>query len=137
MTSTPSLSDPERAGANVFDANCASRDVLDRVADKWVLLVIGRLEKGTRRFSELRREIGGVSQKMLTQTLRGMERDGLVTRTIYAEVPPRVEYDLTELGRTLIAAVLPVARWAEENAGAITEARDRYDGARAGATATS
>jgi len=112
---------------NVFDAGCPSRRVLDRVSDKWMLLVIGALERQTRRFSELRREIGGVSQKMLTQTLRSMERDGLVTRTVYAEVPPRVEYELTELGRTMIAAVHPLARWAEEHIDEIDAAQRRYD----------
>ncbi len=112
---------------NVFDAGCPSRRVLDRVSDKWMLLVIGALERQTRRFSELRREIGGVSQKMLTQTLRSMERDGLVTRTVYAEVPPRVEYELTELGRTLIAAVSPLARWAEEHIEHIEAAQRRHD----------
>ncbi len=97
-----------RAGAaslprsDVFNADCPCRPILDRVADKWTALVMGALEPGTRRFQELRREVGGVSQKMLTQTLRGLERDGLVSRRVYATVLPRVEYALTPLGRDLI-----------------------------------
>jgi DNA-binding HxlR family transcriptional regulator len=134
VTDPASLSDPSRAGGNVFDATCPSRRVLDRVADKWVLLVVGCLETGTHRFSQLRNEIGGVSQKMLTQTLRSMERDGLVTRTVYAEVPPRVEYDLTKLGRSLIDAVLPIARWAETHTDAIAASHERFDATHAGAT---
>ena len=116
---------------NVFDLSCPSRRVLDRVGNKWTLLVVECLQEGTHRFSELRRRIGGVSQKVLTQTLRRMERDGLVTRTVYAEVPPRVEYALTELGNTLIKAVDPIARWAEEHIAAIDAAQRDYDAERA------
>ena len=87
---------------DVYNEHCPTRIVLDRIADKWTVLIVGALEDKTKRFGELRREIGGVSQKMLTQTLRGLERDGLVARTIYASVPPKVEYSLTELGRTLV-----------------------------------
>jgi DNA-binding HxlR family transcriptional regulator len=101
--------------------------VLDRVGNKWTLLVVECLQEGTHRFSELSRRIGGVSQKVLTQTLRTMERDGLVTRTVFAEVPPRVEYTLTDLGRTLIRAVDPIARWAEEHIDAIDAAQRQYD----------
>jgi DNA-binding HxlR family transcriptional regulator len=116
---------------NVFDLSCPSRRVLDRVGNKWTLLVVECLQEGSHRFSELRRRIGGVSQKVLTQTLRTMERDGLVTRTVYAEVPPRVEYALTELGNTLITAVDPIARWAEEHIAAIDAAQRDYDAERA------
>ncbi len=127
MNRDHTLHDHDCPKGNVFDPGCPSRRVLDRVSDKWMLLVIGALEPGKRRFSELRREIGDVSQKMLTQTLRSMERDGLVERTVYAEVPPRVEYELTELGRTLIAAVSPLARWAEEHIEDIAAAHNRHD----------
>lgn len=127
MAGDHTLTDLDCPRGNVFDAGCPSRRVLDRVSDKWMLLVIGALEQGRRRFSGLRREIGGVSQKMLTQTLRSMERDGLVERTVYAEVPPRVEYELTELGRTMIAAVHPLARWAEEHIEEVGAAQRRYD----------
>ncbi len=94
------------AEAEVFNqAACPSRLILERIADKWTALIIGILAQSQRRrFNELRRMIGGISQKMLTQTLRDLERDGLVKRTIYAEIPPRVEYELTELGRTLVRA---------------------------------
>jgi DNA-binding HxlR family transcriptional regulator len=115
---------------NVFDLSCPSRRVLDRVGNKWTLLVVECLQEGTHRFSQLRQRIGGVSQKVLTQTLRRMERDGLVIRTVYAEVPPRVEYALTDLGRTLIEAVDPIARWAEEHMTAIESAQRDYDARR-------
>jgi len=127
MNDDHTLADAACPNRNVFDAGCPSRRVLERVSDKWMLLVIGALERGKRRFSDLRREIGGVSQKMLTQTLRSMERDGFVERTVYAEVPPRVEYELTELGRTLIDAVHPLARWAEEHIEDVEVAQRLYD----------
>jgi DNA-binding HxlR family transcriptional regulator len=98
---------------NVYDARCPTRQVLNRIADKWTVLIVSSLEGGTKRFSTLRREIGGVSQKMLTQTLRGLERDGLVTRTIYPSVPPKVEYSLTPLGRTLVALLDAIRVWSE------------------------
>jgi len=88
------------------------RCLLDRIADKWTVLVIGLLEARPKRFSELQRELGGVSQKVLTQTLRRLERDGLVSRTVYAQVPPRVEYALTPLGRTLSAPLAALLEWA-------------------------
>ena len=103
------------------------RDVLDRVGDKWSLLLLGMLEKGPQRFTALHRAIPGISQRMLTLTVRNLERDGLLTRTAYAESPPRVEYDLTDLGRTLLPAVLAIARWAFENHGHIEQNRDRFD----------
>jgi DNA-binding HxlR family transcriptional regulator len=100
---------------------------LDRIADKWTVLVVGALEDKTKRFGELRREIGGVSQKMLTQTLRGLERDGLVARKVYASVPPKVEYSLTELGRTLIRILEAIREWSEENIEDVLKARNVYD----------
>jgi DNA-binding HxlR family transcriptional regulator len=100
---------------------------LDRIADKWTVLVVGALEDKAKRFGELRREIGGVSQKMLTQTLRGLERDGLVTRMVYASVPPKVEYSLTELGRTLVRILEAIREWSEENIEDVLKSRDVYD----------
>ncbi len=114
------------------DNRClAVRDVLNRVGDKWSILVVAVLDQGPRRFSELRRAIEGISQRMLTRTLRGLERDGLVTRTVFPTVPPRVDYDLTPLGRTLLVPVRELAAWADENRQAIQTAREQYDSAEA------
>jgi DNA-binding HxlR family transcriptional regulator len=108
--------------------NCPLREVLDRIGDKWSVLVIDALGKGTHRFSDLQRGIdGGISQRMLTRTLRSLERDGLVTRTVHAEVPPRVEYDLTPLGRTLLGPVNMLANWASEHRPVIRANRRNYD----------
>jgi DNA-binding HxlR family transcriptional regulator len=112
---------------NVYDEHCPTRMVLDRIADKWTVLVIGALENETKRFGELRREIGGVSQKMLTQTLRGLERDGLVARVVYASVPPKVEYSLTKLGRTLVRILEAVRQWSEKSIEDVLKARNGYD----------
>lgn len=111
---------------DVYAEDCPTRWVMDRVGDKWSVLIIGLLDDGTKRFSELQRCIGGISQKMLTQTLRNLERDGLVTRTIYAEVPPRVEYSLTPLGQTLCEPVAALRQWAESNIGEVTAAQARF-----------
>jgi DNA-binding HxlR family transcriptional regulator len=110
-------------------ANCsAMSDVLNRIGDKWSVMVVGMLGRnGTLRFNELKRLINGVSQRMLTLTLRNLERDGLVTRTIYPEVPPRVEYSLTELGKTLQVPISALWDWSAENHHAIVEARAIYD----------
>ncbi|HYI02589.1 helix-turn-helix domain-containing protein [Hyalangium sp.] len=105
----------------------AAREVLNRVGDKWSVLVVSFLGGGPLRFNELRRTIEGISQRMLTLTLRGLERDGLVTRTLYPSVPPRVDYELTELGRTLLEPVRVLAAWADKHRFMIQEARDRYD----------
>ena len=105
----------------------AVSDVLSRVGDKWTVLVVELLSNGPMRFNELRRLIGNISQKMLTTTLRGLERDGLVTRTVYPTVPPRVDYELTDLGRELRAPVHALAGWARENIGRINAARKRFD----------
>lgn len=112
---------------NVYDAHCPTRLVLNRIADKWTVLIVGALEGGTKRFSHLQREIGGVSQKMLTQTLRGLERDGLVTRTLYPSVPPRVEYSLTPLGRTLVELLDAIRVWSETHIEEVLEAQVTYD----------
>lgn len=112
---------------NVYASDCPTRQVLDRIGDKWTALIIGLLEQKTMRFSELSQNIGGISQKMLTQTLRSLERDGLVKRTVYAEVPPRVEYNLTPLGETLTIPLAAIRQWAETHIEAVTEAQAEYD----------
>ncbi|MEO8685787.1 MAG: helix-turn-helix domain-containing protein [Devosia sp.] len=110
-------------------SNCtAMSDVLNRIGDKWSVMVVGILSRsGTIRFNELKRSINGVSQRMLTLTLRNLERDGLVTRTIYPEVPPRVEYGLTELGKTLTGPINALWDWSAEHHGSIIDARSIYD----------
>jgi DNA-binding HxlR family transcriptional regulator len=111
----------------VYNGDCPSRQILDRIGDKWTALIIGLLDERTMRFSELQHSIGGISQKMLTQTLRNLERDGLVTRMIYAEVPPRVEYSLTEMGKTLAQPLAVIRQWAESNIRAVSAAQSQYD----------
>lgn len=115
---------------NVFSAKCRSQEVLDLIADKWTALIIYALAQGTKRYSELQREIGGVSQKMLTQTLRSLERDGLVERQVYAVVPPKVEYSLTPLGRTLIEPLRAICKWAEQHLHKLEAARSSHDNGR-------
>jgi len=112
---------------DVYNAHCPTRLVLNRISDKWTVLIVGSLEPGTKRFGELRREIGGITQKMLTQTLRGLERDGLVTRTIYPSIPPKVEYTLTPLGRTLVALLDGIRNWSEANIEDVLKAQTAYD----------
>jgi len=113
--------------ANPYVSDCPSREILNLIGDKWTTLVIGLLDGHTMRFSELRRQIGGISQKMLTQTLRNLERDGLVERTVYAEVPPRVEYALTPLGKTLTKPLNALLAWAETHLEAVAESQEAYD----------
>jgi DNA-binding HxlR family transcriptional regulator len=105
----------------------AVREVLNRVGDKWSVLIVGILGEGTLRFSELRRAIEGISQRMLTLTLRGLERDGLVTRTIFPSIPPRVDYELTPLGRTLLEPVQALSAWAQQHRSELQAARERFD----------
>ncbi len=112
---------------NVYDQNCPTRLVLDRVADKWTVLIIGKLSTQTLRFGELQREVSGISTKVLTQALRGLERDGIVNRQIYASVPPKVEYSLTPLGQTLVQLVDSMRLWAETNVEVILTARQTFD----------
>ncbi|GGY98294.1 winged helix-turn-helix transcriptional regulator [Streptomyces poonensis] len=107
--------------------DCEVRQILDRVADKWSLLVIALLDRRRMRFTELRREIDGVSQRMLTVTLRQLERDGLVERTVHPVVPPRVEYELTPLGATLHTTIRSLVTWTEEHQKEIAAARAAYD----------
>jgi DNA-binding HxlR family transcriptional regulator len=103
------------------------RQILNRVGDKWSILVIAMLDRGTQRFSELRREIEGISQRMLALTLRQLERDGLVDRTVYPVVPPKVEYALTDLGSTLLESVRGLVDWAQRHRGQVAAARAAYD----------
>jgi DNA-binding HxlR family transcriptional regulator len=113
--------------ADPFNRNCGSRKVLDRIGDRWSLLVVLTLADGDKRYGELAERIDGISQKMLTQTLRGLERDGIVTRTVHASVPPRVDYALTELGRSLLDLVAGLEAWATTHLVEVEAARARYD----------
>lgn len=115
--------------ANAYAAQCPTRLVLDRVADKWTVLVLGLLAGGPLRFNTLRRRIEGVSQKMLSQTLKSLERDGLVTRRAYATVPVTVEYGITPLGGTLSASLDAIRLWAETHIAEVQAAQQRYDAA--------
>lgn len=116
------------SGPSVFKAQCPSRVVLDRIADKWTALIIQVLANGPRRYGALQREIGGISQKMLTQTLRTLERDGLVSRKVYPVIPPKVEYSLTRLGRTLIDPLHALCRWSEKHLSELQANRNRANG---------
>ncbi len=107
----------------------AVSEILARVGDKWTVLVVGVLGDGPKRFSEIRRALGSISQRMLTLTLRGLERDGLVTRTVFPSIPPRVDYELTQLGRSLLKPVNGLGLWARQNRAAIQDARKRFDAA--------
>src|SRR6188474_1875962 len=107
----------------------AVSEVLSRVGDKWTILVVGELGNGPKRFNEIRRALGSISQRMLTLTLRGLERDGLVTRTVFPTVPLKVEYELTKLGRSLLEPVSGVGLWARQNRATIEAARKRFDSA--------
>ena len=102
-------------------------DLLARVGDKWTVLVVAELGNGAKRFNEIRRALGSISQRMLTLTLRGLERDGFVTRTVFPTIPPRVDYELTELGRSLLDPVSELGSWARKNRPAIENARHRFD----------
>jgi DNA-binding HxlR family transcriptional regulator len=114
---------------------CRAREILDLVASKWALAVVDTLGAGPKRFNELRRSIEGISQRMLTVTLRGLERDGIVTRTVYAVMPPNVTYELTTMGRTLLEATRPLVEWSLANISAIDTARAEFE-SRAGQSAT-
>lgn len=112
---------------DVFDPDCPTRLVLDRIGDKWTVLAVLLLSNGPLRFTELRDGIGKVAPKVLTQTLRRLQRDGLVSREIFAEVPPRVVYTLTPMGESLIGPIQAVSDWAEEHMPAISAAQNSYD----------
>ena len=112
---------------DAFSAQCPTRQVLDRIGDKWAVLILIQLEDGHMRFNALRRRIENISQKMLSQTLKSLERDGLVRREVFATVPVTVEYSLTELGRTLAQTVNQLTLWAEAHIGEVEAAQQRYD----------
>lgn len=111
--------------ADVYSAKCPTRQVLDHIAGKWTVLIVDALLEGTLRYTDLSRRIEGVSQKMLTQTLRSLEADGFVTRTVYPTIPPRVEYALTELGQSLGEPIAALRRWTETHINEIERARAR------------
>ena len=118
---------PERPPPNPYSADCPTRMALDRIADKWTVLLLGLIDAGPMRFNQLRRAIEGLSQKMLSQTLKGLERDGLIARRAFATVPVTVEYSITPLGRTLAEALAPLTGWASDHIGEVLQARERYD----------
>lgn len=115
---------------NPYAAACPTRMILDRIADKWTVLVLGLLVRAPMRFNALRRQIEGLSQKVLSQTLKDMERDGLVRREAFPTVPVTVEYSITPLGKTLAGVVGGLTQWAEDNASAILAAREKFDRAK-------
>jgi DNA-binding HxlR family transcriptional regulator len=115
---------------NVHSAHCPSRQVLDLIADKWTVLIIHTLTVGTKRFNQIQREVDGISQKVLTQVLRRLEADGLVTRSVYPSVPPIVEYTLTPLGYSLTEPLAALCRWAEMHLHEIDEARSQLQASR-------
>src|ERR1043165_7816988 len=117
---------PKTSEGNVAVCNTMA-DILNRIGDKWSVMIVGYLSRKTMRFNELRHTIGGISQRMLTLTLRNLERDGLVTRTVYPEIPPRVEYQLTPLGQTLRSPIQAVISWSEMYIDAVTIAQAEYD----------
>jgi DNA-binding HxlR family transcriptional regulator len=121
---------------DVHGSDCrALGEVLSRIGDKWTVFVVGLLAERSMRFNEIRRTVGGISQRMLTLTLRGLERDGLVTRTVYPTIPPRVDYALTPLGCTLIEPLIALGDWAKKHQATVEEARARFDASRAPKTA--
>ena len=119
--------DTEQRPFDVMSPGCPSRSIMQRMGDKWTPLVFLALEAGPRRFSQLRQDIGGVTPKVLTQTLRSLERDGLLTRTIYPEIPPRVEYELTELGVSALGPLEVIRAWSQDHAEKINRSRNDYD----------
>lgn len=120
-------SDMKNGGENKQHLNCSIRQILDRFGDKWSILIISTLGHiGKQRFNELNQQIGDISQKMLTVTLRSLEADGLISRKLYPEIPPRVEYELTDLGRSLLPHIEQLAQWAEQNMECILKNRAAY-----------
>ena len=130
-TSSETESSPGRAAPSAPDGAafpaCHVRAVLDRIGDKWAIYVVDRLGQGPRRFSELRRGIDGITSRMLTVTLRGLERDGILTRTVHATVPPRVDYELTPLGETLLDTIGQLVAWTDAHIAEIQAAQSDYD----------
>jgi DNA-binding HxlR family transcriptional regulator len=121
--------DPHPGSGTSHRAPCRAREVLDLVADKWSLYVVSFLGDGPRRFTELKRGIDGINQRMLTVTLRGLERDGILTRTVYNVMPPHVAYELTPMGAELLTATTPLITWSEHHLADIDSARNHYDNA--------
>lgn len=119
---------PTEPALERFAENCPTRQALDQIGSRWTVLVVAALGQGSQRYTELSRRVEGISAKMLVQTLRALERDGLITRTVHAVVPPRVDYEITELGRTLDEPIAALERWAVDNMAAVRQARSRYDG---------
>jgi DNA-binding HxlR family transcriptional regulator len=124
---TEQPSGPTARAGNPYEQGCPTRHILDRIGDRWTVLIVGALGDDTARFSELKRRIEGISQKMLTQTLREMERDGLVTRTIHAQVPVRVEYTLTDAGLSLRGPLKALEDWSIAHLGAVLTSQRAYD----------
>jgi DNA-binding HxlR family transcriptional regulator len=122
----PTIVTTSGLAADAYCDTCPTRAALDRIAGKWTVLIVDLLGDGTKRFSELYRRIGGISQKMLTQTLRELEADGYVTRTVFATVPPRVDYALTPLGRSLHGLMTQVRDWAETHINEVLTARTAH-----------
>jgi DNA-binding HxlR family transcriptional regulator len=116
----------DQARPSVFREKCSSRVILARVADRWSALLIYALSSGTRRYSDLHKKVDGISQKMLTQTLRNLERDGIVLRKAYPVIPPKVEYSLSPLGVTLVGPLRAICQWAEAHVAEIFEAREKH-----------
>lgn len=123
---TPDTALPS-APPGAASASCRVRSALDRIGDKWAIYVVDRLGQGPRRFSELRRGIDGITARMLTVTLRGLERDGILTRTVHAAVPPRVDYELTALGKSLLDTIGQLVAWADAHIDEIEAAQSDYD----------
>ena len=127
MTTIQDVTEPTESW-DPYARGCPSRDLLDRIGDKWTVLVLGELGKhGACRFTQLRKRLSGVSEKMLTQTLRALERDGLVHRTVYPTVPVRVEYELTPLGQTLREPLRALTEWSVQHIAEVLAAREEYD----------
>ncbi len=129
VTTPPATTEPvvTACGAEGYQDDCGIRDVLDRIGDKWSVLVVVELAQGVRRFRELQRAVHGISQRMLTLTVRRLERDGLVTRTVHATVPPQVDYELTAMGHSLTHLLRALTEWSAEHRAAIADSRHAWD----------
>lgn len=123
----PNVYEDNRFSPNVYEENCPTRMILDHIADKWTALILWRLTDGPVRFNQLRRDVQGISQKVLSQTLKQMERDGLIDRQAFATVPVTVEYSVTELGHTLAEKVAAISLWAQDNIEQVLAAQAKYD----------
>ncbi|MFT8211202.1 MAG: winged helix-turn-helix transcriptional regulator [Symbiopectobacterium sp.] len=124
---TSQTQDDIASGYSVYSSHCPARQFLERLADKWTILIIGRLKLGETRFNQLRRDIEGITQKVLSQTLKKLERNGLVVCRVFATVPVTVEYSLTPVGLTLVETFESLAHWAESNIESVRLAQEQYD----------